>query len=303
MDNATENPKKSGSPLVVDVVVPMGAYYLLKHDGMSTVAALAWSSALPAVRTVWGIVRERRVNGLAALILFVNVVGLALSTLSGDPRLMLVKDSAVSSAVGIGVLISVLLGRPLMSAGLKPWIVKSSRARAAAWERLSAGSRPFRRLESLFSLIWGAALLAECVVRVAAVYSLPVDTMVWFGNVIMGCFVILPMLVGGALAAAPLQRLVAAEAAACTPETAAPAAAPTARTPAGTTTARTPAGPVPVGATATGTQAGVTMAARYANLRTDTGTDTGTRGPGTGTRRTAADAGNAAANAHACAVI
>ncbi|WP_406136638.1 VC0807 family protein [Streptomyces sp. NBC_01089] len=223
MENATENRKKNLSPLVVDVVIPMGAYYLLKHEGMGTVAALAWSSALPAVRAVWGIVREHRVNGLALLILFVNVVGLALTALSGDPRLMLVKESAAGSAVGIGVLISVLLGKPLMTAGLKPWVVKSSRDRTRAWDRLSAGSARFRRLESLFSLVWGIALLAECVIRVVAVYSLPVDTMVWFGNVIMGCCVVLAMLVGGALAAAPMERLVAAEAAAGAPDAAAPA--------------------------------------------------------------------------------
>ncbi|MFE2373092.1 VC0807 family protein [Streptomyces sp. NPDC059398] len=223
METATKKPKKSMSPLVLDVVVPMGGYYFLKHEGMGTVAALAWSSALPAVRTVWGVVRERRVNALAALILFVNLVGLALTTLSGDPRLMLAKDSAVSSTVGIGVLVSVLLGKPLMSAGLKPWVVKSSETKEAAWKRLSVESKPFRRLESVFSLVWGVALVAECVVRVIAVYSLPVDTMVWFGNVIMGCFIVLAMLVGGALAAAPMERLVAAEAATGSPEAARPA--------------------------------------------------------------------------------
>ncbi|WP_405753850.1 hypothetical protein OG232_26535 [Streptomyces sp. NBC_01411] len=254
MENATENPKKSMSPLVVDIVIPMGAYYLLKHEGMGTVAALAWSSALPAVRTVWGIVKERRVNGLAALILFVNVVGLSLTTLTGDPRLMLVKDSAGSSAVGIGVLISVLIGRPLMSAGLKPWLVKSSQDKAASWERLSVESRPFRRLESLFSLVWGVALLAECVVRVIGVHSLPVDTMVWLGNVIMGCFVVLAMLVGGGLAAGPMEKLVAADVAARTADAAAQAR-PT------STDAAAQARPTSTGATGINTATGTGQAA------------------------------------------
>lgn len=55
------------------------------------------------------------------------------------------------------------------------------------------------------------------------VYSLPVDTMVWLGNVIMGCFVVLAMLVGGGLAAGPMEKLVAADVAARTADAAAQA--------------------------------------------------------------------------------
>src|SRR4051812_32241772 len=97
----TAGPRPSFLPLIVGVVVPVGSYYLLKNGfGMGTVAALGWSSVVPAVRTVWGVVKERRLNALAGLILFVNVVGLTLSLVAGDPRLMLAKDSGVSSAVG-----------------------------------------------------------------------------------------------------------------------------------------------------------------------------------------------------------
>ncbi len=47
-------------PFLVDVAVPLGSYYLFKGAfGMSTFAALAWSSVVPAVRTGWSLVRER----------------------------------------------------------------------------------------------------------------------------------------------------------------------------------------------------------------------------------------------------
>lgn len=41
-------------PLLVDVGVPLVSYYALKAAGTGTFAALAWSSAVPVVRTVWG---------------------------------------------------------------------------------------------------------------------------------------------------------------------------------------------------------------------------------------------------------
>ncbi|MCD7444532.1 hypothetical protein K4B79_40795 [Streptomyces lincolnensis] len=204
--------KKAFVPLVLDVAVPVGSYYLFKDGlGMSTLAALGWSSVVPALRTGWSVARDRAVNGLAALILFVNVVGLLLSFVSGDARLMLVKDSGISSAIGIGILVSVVLGRPMMTAFMKPQLVKGEAAREAAWERLESGSEDFRRAERVFSVVWGVVLLGECVVRIVGAYTLPVDTMVWLGTVIMIVAMAGGFVVSGALAVMPMKAMLAAE--------------------------------------------------------------------------------------------
>ncbi|MEV4339532.1 VC0807 family protein [Streptomyces sp. NPDC049590] len=217
-------------PLLIDVAVPLGSYYLFKEAfGMSTFAALAWSSVVPAVRTVWGVVKERRTNALAALILVVNVVSLLLSFVSGDPRLMLAKDSGVSSTVAIGILVSVRLGKPMMTEGMKPFLVKGDPAREAAFQRLvsgtAAGSAAFRRKERVFSVVWGLVLLAECVVRIVGAYTVPVDTMVWLGSVIMVAWMAIGFLVSGGLAAGPMEQMLTAEAAAGRDERPAVAAA------------------------------------------------------------------------------
>ncbi|AZP19511.1 hypothetical protein EJC51_27680 [Streptomyces aquilus] len=211
--NKPQNPFR---PLLLDVAVPVGSYYLFREAfGMSTFAALAWSSVVPAGRTVWAVVKERKANGLAGLILVVNLVSLLLSFVSGDPRLMLAKDSAVSSTIGIGILASVVLGRPMMTAGLKPFLVKADAAKHAAWERLlgggAAGSAAFLRAERVFSVVWGVVLLGECVVRMVGAYTVPVDTMVWLGSVVLVGAIGLGIVVGGALAAGPMERMLAAE--------------------------------------------------------------------------------------------
>ncbi|MFE7861111.1 VC0807 family protein [Streptomyces sp. NPDC057403] len=199
-------------PLIVDVAVPVGSYYLFKDAfGAGTFAALALSSVVPAVRTVWSVVKERKANVFAALILVVNVVSLALSLLSGDPRLMLVKDSGVSSVIGIAVLVSVAMGRPMMTEAFKPFLTRGDTAREAAWERLAVGSAAFRRLERLFSGVWGVALLAECAARIVGAYTLPVDTMVWLGSVVLAGAVTLAFLVSRKAAAEPMARMLTAE--------------------------------------------------------------------------------------------
>ncbi|MFF5468795.1 VC0807 family protein [Streptomyces achromogenes] len=203
-------------PLLIDVAVPLGSYYLFKEAfGMSTFAALAWSSVVPAVRTVWSLVKERRTNALAVLILVVNVVSLLLSFVSGDPRLMLAKDSGVSSTVAVGILVSVLLGKPMMTEAMKPFLVKGDPAREAAFQRLmsgaAAGSAAFRRKERVFSLVWGLVLLAECVLRVVGAYTVPVDTMVWLGSVVLVAAMLIGFLLSGGLAAGPMEDMLTAE--------------------------------------------------------------------------------------------
>ena len=199
-------------PLLIDVGIPLGTYYLLRDAfGVSLWLSLALSSIGPAVRAIAGLVAERTVNVLAALMLAVNLAGIAVSFLTGDPRAMIAKDSIVSSVIAFAILGSVALRRPLMSAGLKPFITKGEPRRTAAWDRLSTASPRFRRLEMVFSTIWGMVLLAECAVRLVGAYTLPVTTMVWLGTVIALGAIGVAMMAGG-VAAGPIQNMIDAEA-------------------------------------------------------------------------------------------
>ncbi|WP_405804211.1 hypothetical protein OG729_03525 [Streptomyces sp. NBC_00210] len=209
MDSSNRSPLvQSLTPLLVEAGVPMAAYYALKAGGLSTFAALAISSVLPAVRTVWGVIRERRLNRFAALILFVNLISLALSTVSGDPRLILAKDSGVSSVIGLSILLSAATGRPLTTTALKPWLTRNSGEKTAAWDRLMAMDPRFRRGEALFSVVWGTALLGECVVRIVGAYTVPVDTMVGLGTVILLVAIAAAFVISGALAVGPMEKLI-----------------------------------------------------------------------------------------------
>ncbi|MEV0192646.1 VC0807 family protein [Kitasatospora purpeofusca] len=201
-------------PLAVDIAGPLAVFYLLQAGlGTSDFSALAWSSLFPIARTVLGLVEDRKLNRFAALMLGVNLVGLALTAVSGDARLMLAKESVLSGFMALAILGSALTARPLMSAALRPFLTKGEAAREAAWDRLAAGSRRFRRYERLFSVIWGSALLAECVARAAGAFTLPMATMAWLSTVLLVCGIGAGSVLGQA-AAQPMEKLVRAEAAA-----------------------------------------------------------------------------------------
>ncbi|MGX1223615.1 VC0807 family protein [Streptomyces ambofaciens] len=204
-------PRKSRTfvSLLLDVAVPVASYYLLKGGfGLSAVAALGWSSVVPVLRTGWGMLGQRDVNVLPPLILLANLAGLLLSFGTGDARLMLVKDSAVTSLVGFALLGSVVLGRPMMTATLRPWLIKGDAGREAAWERLRRGSPAFRRAELRFSAVWGVAFVGECGLRIVGVYTLSVDTMVWLGTVVMIVTMVVAFVLSGALGAVPMARMI-----------------------------------------------------------------------------------------------
>jgi hypothetical protein len=201
-------------PLLLDVGIPVGTYYLLRNAfGVSVWLSLALSSIGPAVRAIAGLVAERKLNLLAVLMLAVTLAGIAVSFLSGDPRAMIAKDSIVSSVIAFAILGSAVLRRPLMSAGLKPFMTRGEPRRTAAWDRLSTASAPFRRLEVLFSIIWGLALLADCAARLVGAYTLAVTTMVWLSTVMTLGAIAVAIVAGGA-AAGPIQKMIDAESAA-----------------------------------------------------------------------------------------
>jgi hypothetical protein len=178
---------------------------------VDVVTSLALSGVVPAVHAVYDAVRHRAFNGLAGLMLAVNIAGIVLSFVTGDARLMLAKDSGVSSVIGLGILISAVRGRPLMSAGLKPFVTKGAPARIAAWDRLSTGSAAFRRLERRYTVIWGVALLGECAARLAGAFTLSIDTMAWLSTVLLLGAIAIGIVVGGGAAVEPMTKLVDAE--------------------------------------------------------------------------------------------
>ncbi|HEU5416971.1 MAG TPA: VC0807 family protein [Streptosporangiaceae bacterium] len=197
--------------LAIDVGVPLGSYYLMRDAlGLSLWLSLALSSIVPVIRSVFAIVAERRLNLLAMLMLAVNIAGIAVSFWTGDPRMMIAKDSVISSVIALAILGSVALRRPLMSEGLRVFVTRGSADRTAAWNRLAASSPKFRRLELAFSSIWGGALLADCIARLVGAFTLPVTTMVWMGTVMLLGAIGLAIMLGG-LAVGPMEKLIEGE--------------------------------------------------------------------------------------------
>lgn len=167
--------------LVWDVGGPVVVYYALRALGSPELAALAAAAGFALVRIAVVALRARRFDGVAAVVAAGFGIGLVLTLITGDPRVMLAKDSVVTGTVGTVFLVSCLIRRPVMYALIKRILPGPRRAEA---EERWGTDRGYRRTLTLMSAVWGGILLAEAVVRVVLVYSLPVDVMVGLSQVI-----------------------------------------------------------------------------------------------------------------------
>ncbi|MGX7827988.1 VC0807 family protein [Actinokineospora sp. 24-640] len=157
---------------LVDIVAPLAVYYGLRALGVSAWQALLLGALVPAARAVVSLVRHRRVEWLAVLVLVLIAVSSVSALLTGSPRFLLAKDGAITAALGLAVLASIVAARPAMFALGRAMVSEKD---AATWDERWAGIPHFRRIWRTVTVLWGLGLLLDAALRVVFAYTLPVD--------------------------------------------------------------------------------------------------------------------------------
>ncbi|WP_280394882.1 VC0807 family protein [Nocardia brasiliensis] len=181
------------APIARDIAVPVGAYFVMHRLGYSDFAGLLAGTVLSGAMVLVEAIRHRRLEVFPAILLSVFAFGLVTSLISGDPRMMIVKDSAGTLLIGLAFLISALVGKPLTYLAARKAAVAGGPARVAALEAVYRDNAAKRRMFAMLAVLWGAGLVAEAMIRVVLAYRLPVPTMAWLSPVLMVA-VIVPLL-------------------------------------------------------------------------------------------------------------
>ncbi|MET8545421.1 VC0807 family protein [Kitasatospora sp. NPDC004799] len=180
MTHAT--PRRTGVllPLLIDLGLPLAVYYGLRSAGVDQWWSLLWSAAAPAVTVVVRLVRTRRVDFTALLVLSMIVLGLVLSVLTGDPRTLLIREAwtgMLGGLLGVWLLASVGYGRPALMVVFRNFVrAKAGEEGLRAWEARWEQDAAFRRGVRVLTAVWGAASLLNALAQLAFAYLLPVDT-------------------------------------------------------------------------------------------------------------------------------
>lgn len=182
-------------PLILDIGLPLGSYYLLKDAfGVDVIPALVISGLVPAARTIWTTLRSGKPDQFALAVLILTMVSIPVTLLTGSPTFMLAKDGLGTAALGLYVSVMALRNQPVMAKGFKPFIAETT-AKARIWDDLAAHSPEFRRLLTRANLVWGIGFMVEVALRLLIVFTLPFDTAVWATNIplfvmIVGCSIV-----------------------------------------------------------------------------------------------------------------
>lgn len=147
--------------------------YTLAQPGMGRVHALMASAIPPIIWSVIEFARNRRIDALSVFVLAGIVLSLLAFIGSGSYRMLEMREHLVNGVIGLLLLGSVIIRRPLL-------VVL---ARAAAKRRSPAETEKFEnrlknpdvaRLLSRLTLGMGILLLVKCAIVVDLVFTLPV---------------------------------------------------------------------------------------------------------------------------------
>lgn len=173
--------------LVLATAIPLTCYFVAKRwFGATDLRALMAATIFPLMQSVVGLARRRELDPVALIVLLGIVTSASAFVLGGDPRLLLIRESFFTAALGIACLLSlVFMPRPIMFYVGRYFMAGRDSVRRA---RFDAGwqNPGIRRAHHLITLVWGVVYVSEFVVRAVMVYRLSSAVVLAVSPIVMG---------------------------------------------------------------------------------------------------------------------
>ncbi|WP_144143030.1 VC0807 family protein [Paraburkholderia sp. BCC1884] len=160
--------------LAVNFLLPWLAYKLALPR-LGETGALIASAVPPIVWSLIELVRFRRVDALSVMVVAGIVLSVAAMALGGSPRVLLLRESLVSGAVGVVFLLSLPLRRPLIFYLARATVAREMEGGAAHFEALWEARPGLVSAMRRMTLVWGVGLTGETALRAWMALSWPVE--------------------------------------------------------------------------------------------------------------------------------
>ncbi len=147
--------REIASLLLINAIAPY-LVYELAEPYTGSLAALALSAVPPAIESVWSVARKRKLDMASALVLGGIAVSFVLIALGGSDRVLLLRDSLVTAAVGLAIAISAVFPKPILY-----YVFREVQ-----------GMEPDLRAMRVLSAVLGIGLVVEMAVRTAMVFAM-----------------------------------------------------------------------------------------------------------------------------------
>ena len=160
--------------VLINGVLPFAVYSVLTNImHTNDFVAVLLSGVPPLLDSMFGIVRNRRIDFLAGFVLLSLVAGLVPSLFSGSAQLLLVRESLITGVMGLVYLVSLLTPRPMAFYFSRYFVTGNHPENIASFNSMwqYAG---FRHTMRLSTVVWGLMLCLEAATRVYLVYHLSI---------------------------------------------------------------------------------------------------------------------------------
>lgn len=172
--------------IVINAAIPFLLYTLSKkYISSSEVVALSIAALFPIFDSIFGIIRHRQLDLIAVLALLGIVVSLVGVLMGGDTKILLIRESFLTGALGIACFVSLLLPRPLMFYFGRQMMAGKDPVKIAQFD--AQWQHPYARfVHRLITIVWGIAYVGEFILRVILVYTLPAAVVLLISPFLLG---------------------------------------------------------------------------------------------------------------------
>jgi hypothetical protein len=160
--------------LAVNLLLPWVAYRVaLPHYG--EVGGLVASAIPPVLWSIVELVRFRRVDALAAVVLLGIALSLLAMAFGGGPRVLLMRECLASGAIGVTFLVTLAARRPLVFYLARATVARESPEGVARFEMLWHERREFASAMRVLTAVWGIGLTADAALRAWLAATWPIE--------------------------------------------------------------------------------------------------------------------------------
>jgi intracellular septation protein A len=161
--------------VAIDFGLPLAAYYGLRMAGAGVYVSLIAGSLLSATSAAVSLVRDRRLDGLAAYMTVMMLGSVGVSFLFGGTRFLLAKGALLTGVTGVWFIASAWSSRPPLAYLFSRPLLEGRFHWPDRWDELWERLPRWRRMWRISSVLFGIGSLLDAAFRVWMAYTLSPD--------------------------------------------------------------------------------------------------------------------------------
>lgn len=163
--------------ILINAILPLITYKILINHIPSSITALIISTTIPIIDNIYHIIKEKKIDIFASLIILGFIVGIISMLFSGSQKLLLIRQSYITAVIRILFLISMFFPKPMIYYLAKKFI--NSQDKYAKNNKSTIDEKcknpHFRFSMKFLTFIWGICLVLEAVCNISLVFILSVS--------------------------------------------------------------------------------------------------------------------------------